>query len=133
MTEQAVQDNIQLVLDAIDAMQQRGGPTPAGPVPPGRRVPRRVVAAVPRRGKRQAGRGEAYVRGAANEREVIVLYRQRAVGAGGERLDSPVLDLYEVRDGKLGRARMFHYDIAALVGFLARANESTGPGPAHSQ
>jgi ketosteroid isomerase-like protein len=59
---------------------------------------------------------------AATEREVVVLYRQRAVGAGGERLDSPVLGLYEVRDGKLVRAQMFHYDTAALVGFLARAD-----------
>jgi ketosteroid isomerase-like protein len=59
---------------------------------------------------------------AATGREVVVLYRQRAVGAGGERLDSPVLGLYEVRDGKLLRAQMFHYDTAALVGFLARAD-----------
>lgn len=60
---------------------------------------------------------------AATEREVVVLYRQRAVGPGGERLDGPVVGLYEVRDGKLIRAQMFHYDTAAIVGFLATARD----------
>jgi uncharacterized protein len=58
---------------------------------------------------------------ACNDREVVVVYRQRAVGAGGERLDSPVVGLYEVRDGKLARAQMFHYDTAAVTAFLASA------------
>jgi hypothetical protein len=51
----------------------------------------------------------------------VVLYRQRAVGAADERLDAPVLGLYQVREGKLARAQMFHFDTAAIVGFLARA------------
>jgi ketosteroid isomerase-like protein len=62
---------------------------------------------------------------AANEDEVVVLYHQRAVGPAGEGFDAPVLALYKVRDGKLIRAQMFHFDTAAVVGFLARANGAT--------
>jgi uncharacterized protein len=58
---------------------------------------------------------------AASDREVVVLYRQRAIDRAGERFDAPVLGLYEVRDGKFARAQMFHYDTAAVVDFLARA------------
>jgi ketosteroid isomerase-like protein len=53
--------------------------------------------------------------------EVTVLFTQRAVGADGERLESPVMGLYEVRDGMLARAQMFHYDTAAITAFLERA------------
>jgi ketosteroid isomerase-like protein len=53
--------------------------------------------------------------------EVVVLYRQRAVSPQGERFDSPVLGLYEVREGKFARAQMFHYDTASTIDFLARA------------
>jgi ketosteroid isomerase-like protein len=60
---------------------------------------------------------------AANGHEVVVLYRQRAVDPSGERLDAPVLGLYEVRDGRLARAQMFYFDTVAVAGFLARANE----------
>jgi ketosteroid isomerase-like protein len=52
---------------------------------------------------------------------VAVAYRQRAVGGDGERLDAPVVGLYEVRDGRFARAQMFHFDSAAIAGFLARA------------
>jgi ketosteroid isomerase-like protein len=45
---------------------------------------------------------------AANDEEVVVLYRQRAVDSAGERFDEPVLGLYETREGKLARAHMFH-------------------------
>jgi ketosteroid isomerase-like protein len=55
--------------------------------------------------------------------EVVVAYRLRAVSPTGERLFHPVVGLYEVRDGKLARAQMFHYDTAALAGFLERAAE----------
>jgi ketosteroid isomerase-like protein len=63
---------------------------------------------------------------AANETEVVVLYRQRAVDPRGERLDVPVLGLYEVRDRKFARAQMFHFDTAALVDFLTRARRRLG-------
>jgi uncharacterized protein len=59
---------------------------------------------------------------AARGDEVVVLFRQRAVGADGERFDAPVLGLYQVREGKLARAQMFHFDTAAIAGFLARVS-----------
>jgi ketosteroid isomerase-like protein len=59
---------------------------------------------------------------AANDTEVVVLYRQRAVGPAGERFDGPVLGLYEIREGKFARAQMFHFDTAAVVDFLTRAS-----------
>src|ERR1044071_810410 len=44
---------------------------------------------------------------AANENEVVVLWRQRGVSPSGERFDGEVLGLYRVCDGKLARAQMF--------------------------
>src|SRR5215207_11538281 len=57
--------------------------------------------------------------------EVVVLYHMRAVAPSGERFDSPVIGLYEVRDGKLARAQMFHYDTQGLNAFLERARGAT--------
>jgi uncharacterized protein len=62
---------------------------------------------------------------AENDGEVVVLYRQRALAANGERLDAPVIGIYEVHDGKLSRAQMFHYDTAAINGFLERARKAS--------
>jgi ketosteroid isomerase-like protein len=56
--------------------------------------------------------------------EVTVVYTQRALSPDGERFESPVLGLYEVRDDKFARAQMFHYDTAAILEFLGRAAES---------
>jgi ketosteroid isomerase-like protein len=53
--------------------------------------------------------------------EVVIEYTTRAVSQDGERFESPVLGLYEVRDGKFARAQMFHYDTAAILAFLERA------------
>jgi uncharacterized protein len=58
---------------------------------------------------------------AAGGGEVVVEYRQRALAPGGARFDAPVLGLYRLRDGKLIRAQMFHFDTAAILGFLRRA------------
>ena len=58
---------------------------------------------------------------ATNDREVVVLYRQRALGPSGGRFDAPVLGLYEVREGRFARAQMFHFDTVAVVDYLARA------------
>ena len=57
--------------------------------------------------------------------EVVVLYHMRAVAPSGERLDSPVIGLYKVRDGKLARAQMFHFDTHAINAFLERAREAS--------
>lgn len=59
--------------------------------------------------------------------EVVVLYRQRAVDAAGRRMDEQVLGLYAVRDGRLARAQMFHFDTAAVASFLAGAEACTPP------
>jgi uncharacterized protein len=58
----------------------------------------------------------------ANEDEVVVLWQQRAVSPAGEDLETPVLGLYQVRNGKLARAQMFYFDPARVNDFLARAN-----------
>jgi uncharacterized protein len=58
---------------------------------------------------------------AASENEVVVLWRQRGNSPEGERFESPVLGLYEVRDGKLARAQMFYFDPEAAAAFLTRA------------
>jgi ketosteroid isomerase-like protein len=61
---------------------------------------------------------------ATSGEEVTVLYTQRALSPDGERFESPVLGLYELRDGKFARAQMFHYDTAAILAFLDRATNS---------
>lgn len=57
--------------------------------------------------------------------EVVVKYTTRGVSPDGERFESQVLALYEVRDGKFARAQMFHYDTAALTAFLSRAQRKS--------
>jgi ketosteroid isomerase-like protein len=56
--------------------------------------------------------------------DVVVEYTTRALAPDGERFESPVMARYEVREGKLARAQMFHYDTAAILAFLERATES---------
>jgi ketosteroid isomerase-like protein len=63
--------------------------------------------------------------------EVVVLWHQRGLNPAGERFDGPVLGLYQLRDGRLARAQMFHFDTVALAGFLANAKrQATTPKPA---
>src|SRR5262249_10357465 len=65
---------------------------------------------------------------AAGEEEVVILWRQprvrRApqceVSPGGDRIDPPVLGLYQLREGKLDLAQMFYFDSAAALSFLAK-------------
>jgi uncharacterized protein len=61
---------------------------------------------------------------AVNGHEVTVIYTQRALSPTGERFESPVLGLYEIRDGKFARAQMFHFDTAAILEFLERARQA---------
>jgi uncharacterized protein len=58
---------------------------------------------------------------AASDAEVVVIWQQRGISPEGERFASPVLGLYEVRNGKLARAQMFYFDPVAAAAFLARA------------
>ena len=57
--------------------------------------------------------------------EVVVRYATRAIAPDGERFESPVVALYEVRNGKFARAQMFHYDTAGLLAFLERAQRAS--------
>jgi ketosteroid isomerase-like protein len=65
-------------------------------------------------------RTDARIVADAND-EVVALWRQKAVTPTGQRLDSPVLAFYRIRDNKLARAQMFHFDTAAVVNFLRSA------------
>ncbi len=65
---------------------------------------------------------------AASDQEVVVLWRQRGRNPAGERFDTPVLGLYQLRDGRLTRAQMFYFDTVAVAGFLAAA-----AGDAHTE
>jgi ketosteroid isomerase-like protein len=75
--------------------------TPLQPTPAERRMDPRVIG--------------------TTDDEVAILYRQRGVSPAGERFDGQVLGLYQLRDFKLARAQMFHFDEAAAASFLARA------------
>jgi uncharacterized protein len=55
---------------------------------------------------------------AASEEEVVIHWRQKGVSPGGDRIDTPVLGLYRLRDRKLARAQMFYFDTAAVIAFL---------------
>jgi len=57
--------------------------------------------------------------------EVVVLWQQRGVSPAGDRFDSPVLALYQLRDQKLARAQMFYFDTVGVAGFLAKAGANT--------
>ena len=65
---------------------------------------------------------------AANEEEVVVVWRWRGVSPAGERFEDSVLGLYQVRGGRFARAQMFFFDGAGLASFLARA-ECEGASP----
>jgi ketosteroid isomerase-like protein len=58
---------------------------------------------------------------AATDAEVVVLWRQRGRNSTGNRIDTPVLGLYEFRDEKLARAQMFYFDTAAVLSFLEKS------------
>lgn len=61
---------------------------------------------------------------AATGQEVVVLWRQRGLTPAGESLDSAVLGLYHVREGRLARGQMFYFDPTAVCAFLARASRA---------
>src|SRR5215813_2624492 len=65
---------------------------------------------------------------AASDEEVVVLWRQRGVSPLGDRIDTPVLGLYQIRDRKLTRAQMFYFDTAGVLSFLAKAMTSAPAG-----
>ena len=60
---------------------------------------------------------------AANENEVVVLWRQRGLSPTGERFDGEVVGFYQVREGKLARSQLFYFDTVAVASFLDKAIE----------
>jgi ketosteroid isomerase-like protein len=97
-------DTLRQQLEATPEKTWLGTWGPLQPTPTERRMDPRIIAAV----------GD----------EIAVAYTQRAVSPDGERFESPVLGLYEVRDGKFARAQMFHFDTAAILRFLKRASRA---------
>jgi uncharacterized protein len=61
---------------------------------------------------------------AASDEEVVVLWRQKGMNQTGDRIDTPVLGLYQLRDEKLARAQMFYFDSAAVLSFLEKSMSS---------
>jgi ketosteroid isomerase-like protein len=53
------------------------------------------------------------------------LWHQRGRDRAGRWLDTPVLGLYQVRDGKLARAQMFYFDPLAAAEFLATSGTAS--------
>jgi ketosteroid isomerase-like protein len=71
---------------------------------------------------------------AAGDDEVVVLWHQRGLSRSGERLDSQVLGLYRLRDGRLARAQMFYFDPVAVDAFVAAASRlEAAPEPPPSR
>jgi len=58
---------------------------------------------------------------ASSDKEVVIHWQQKGVSPAGDRINTPVLGLYLLRDGKLARAQMFYFDSAAVVAFLSKA------------
>jgi uncharacterized protein len=75
----------------------------------------------PFQGEAERGLGARVV--ASSEDEVVVLWHQRGRDRAGRSLDTPVLGLYQVRDGKLARAQMFYFDPLAAAEFLAASRQ----------
>jgi uncharacterized protein len=62
---------------------------------------------------------------AAQDDDVVVLWRQRGRTKEGDVLDEEVLGLYHFTEGKLARAQMFYFDTAPVAKFLQSAKHTT--------
>jgi uncharacterized protein len=56
---------------------------------------------------------------AAQDADVVVRYRWKGRDAAGNVFETPTLAHYQVRDQKLARAQMYHYDLIGLARFVA--------------
>ena len=54
---------------------------------------------------------------------VVALWRLKASGKDGQRLDLPAISLFQLHDQKVVRLQMFHYDTAAIGRFLQSQEE----------
>jgi ketosteroid isomerase-like protein len=59
---------------------------------------------------------------------VVALWRQKATAADGRHLDLPVVDVIELRNGKVGSLHMFPADTAKLLEFLRTGSPQAQPG-----
>ena len=59
---------------------------------------------------------EAVIFGSGDQ--VVALWRLKASGKDLQRLDLPAVSLFQLRDRKVVRLQMFHYDTAAIGRFL---------------
>jgi ketosteroid isomerase-like protein len=57
--------------------------------------------------------------------DVVILWHQRGADAAGRHIDTEVLGLYRLVDGKLASAQMFYFDAAQVAEFLSAARHST--------
>jgi hypothetical protein len=85
--------------------------TPLQPTPLERRMDPRVVA---------TGEGG----------RVVVNYVWRGLDGQGRRFETETLADYQVREGRLARAQMFHFDLTGLTLFLEGACATAGPAGA---
>lgn len=60
---------------------------------------------------------------------VIVLWRFRAQGQRGQNIDLPAVSVCRLRESKIIESRMFHFDTAALLQFLNKADASQADDP----
>jgi ketosteroid isomerase-like protein len=58
---------------------------------------------------------------AAQDADVVVRYRWKGRDAAGNVFETPTLAHYQVRDLKLARAQMYHYDLVGLARFVANS------------
>src|SRR5215813_1828809 len=57
---------------------------------------------------------------------VVVLWRQKATAVDGRHLDLPVVDVIELRNGKVGSLQMFPADTAKMLDFLRAGTIRSG-------
>lgn len=71
----------------------------------------------------------------AGDGSVMVRFRHQARSVtSGASLDNPEMGVYEVRDGLVVRAQMFHFEPQALTTFLSReAPSATPPQAGHAR
>lgn len=61
---------------------------------------------------------------ASHESTVVTHYTWRGLDAAGRRFEASTLARYEVRDGLLAGAQMYHFDLTGLIAFLAAARSA---------
>lgn len=66
---------------------------------------------------------------AAQGADVVVRYAWKGRDAAGNLFETPTLAHYQVRDQKLVRAQMYHYDLVGLARFVATSEPDAKASP----